>query len=447
MIERNNNKLEKLHNDLSSQRIQLELLFSTGAIITLLALPEQISKEAEHWYLTTGYASTLFIKLLVFLTSSGINTLVLGFGLNIFFRALSLCYTSLNYLFEEGLMPESWNVSSNYKEYVLKNFEQKQWITNAENYAGICFSLSILIAIRFVGLFLFSWLTILLFRISGHDVFALSDAAEATNRIECIMLTGIVILFRLPELIVFKWLRKFTWLSKIYFPVYLVLNLITLGFIGNKQNILMTRHLGIFNASALTVIFVVIGLFTTPDKLLNLKSSLDERSFFPLTYNGTYYINGKNYDDQLLNEEGVISRATINSQYIDKSYMSIFVAYFKLYDSDLSKIYVPSDTINRDSEESLRDAETDRRLAAFAKFATLSIDDSLKLPEQRWMYTKHPVTKQLGFMTFLDVEKLKNGVHRLRVNLKFDPSDKNYVSDHNYNFFDTRIQFVKVGAN
>jgi hypothetical protein len=446
-MEQNNDKFEKLQNDLSSQRIQLELLFSTGAIITLLVLPEQISNEVQHWTLTTGYASTLFVQLLGMLTSCAINTLVLGFGLNIFFRALSLCYTSLNYLFEEGLMPESWNVSSIYKEYALKNFEQKRWITNAENYAGISFSISILIAIRFLGLFIFSWFTILLFRICGLDVFALSDAVEATGIIENILLAGIVILFRVPELIIFRWLKKFTWLSKIYFPIYWLLSFITLGFIGNKQNILLTRHLGVFNASALIVAFVLIGLFTTPDKLLNFKSSLDERSFFPLTNNGTYYINGKNYDDQLLNEEGIISRATINSQYIDKSYMSVFVAYFKLYDSDLSKIYVPVDSINRNSEESLRDAETERRLAAFAKFVVLSIDDSLKLPEQRWMYTKHPVTKQLGFMTFLDVEKLKNGVHRLRVNLKFDPSDKNYVSDHNYNFFDTRIQFVKVGAN
>jgi hypothetical protein len=127
--------------------------------------------------------------------------------------------------------------------------------------------------------------------------------------------------------------------------------------------------------------------------------------------------------------------------------MSVFVAYFKLYDDDLEKIYVPVDSIDFNSAEAIRYTETEKRLAAFSQFAVLSIDDSLQLSAQRWMFMKHPVTKQLGFTTFLDVEKLKHGVHHLRINLKFDPSNKNYLNDKNYNFFDTKIQFVKVGEN
>jgi hypothetical protein len=446
-MEQNNTKLEKLYNDLSSQRIQLELLFSTGAIISLLVLPETINNEVQHWAVTTGYAGTVFIKLLGLLISGAINTLVLGFGLNIFFRALSLCYTSMDYLFDEGLMPETWKASSIYKDDVLKDFEQKRWITNAENYAGISFSLSILIAIRFIGLFIFSWLMIVLLRFFGLDIFALSDAKRAMDITESIISAGILILFRLPDLIIFKWLRRFTWLSMLYFPIYKILNIITLGFIGNKQNILITRHLGVFKATALVFIFVIIGIYTTPEHLARWKNRLDERKFSPLTYNGAYYINGKNYDDQLIDEEGTVSRATINSQYIDKSYMSVFVPYVKLYDDDLKKIYAPVDSIDFDSSESIRYTETEKRLDAFSKFAVLSIDDSLQLPPQRWLYTKHPVTNQLGFKTFLEVEKLKHGIHYLRINLKFDPSDKNYLSDKNYNFFDTKIQFIKVGEN
>jgi hypothetical protein len=446
-MEQNNTKLEKLYNDLSSQRIQLELLFSTGAIISLLVLPETINNEVQHWAVTTGYAGTVFIKLLGLLISGAINTLVLGFGLNIFFRALSLCYTSMDYLFDEGMMPETWKASSIYKDDILKDFEQKKWITNAENYAGISFSLSILIAIRFLGLFIFSWLMIILLRVLGLDIFALSDAQRATNIIEIIILTGILILFRIPDIIIFKWLRKYTWLSKIYFPIYKILNIITLGFIGNKQNILLTRHLGIFKSILLIFIFVAIGMYTTPEHLTRWKDRLDERNFFPMTYSGAYYINGKNYDDQLLDEEGIVSRATINSQYIDKSYMSVFVPYIKLYDDDLKKIYAPVDSIDFDSAESIRYTETEKRLDAFSKFAVLSIDDSLQLPPQRWLYTKHPITKQLGFNTFVEVKKLQDGIHHLRINLKYDPSDKNYLYDKNYNFFDTKIQFVKVGAN
>lgn len=422
--------------DLASQRIQLELLFSTGAVVTLINLPDWIRKAIT---ITGEKSDVLFwaiLQLSEIFVIAVVYALIIGFTLNIFFRVLTLCYLGIDYVFPKGIRTEKLKMSDYASQKLLQNTATQGIIELTERLAGFSFSFSIILVIRLLGLGIVLFLSIFMVQILGIDIFSVEYVrTHGSGNVDNLLLFSAFIVLGIFDLIVFVFLRKLNGLSKIYYPISVFLNFISLNFLIRKQIFILNSNLGRFATGALTICFLMIGIFLSNK---NSASSWDKRDFMSVGNSLKYTFTPRLYDDER-NENTPISFITIPSKYISSNQIPVFCAYRAWFDYDLEKFYVPNDNISKDSTQSIENEEF-KRLEAVGKYLLLSINDST-LQDVKWYYYKHPKTEQHGFLTHIPIKNLAEGQHQLGLTFNIQEGNK-YIDKKNVNKI--LVNFVKV---
>jgi hypothetical protein len=422
--------------DLLNQRIQLELLFSTGAVVTLINLPDWIRKQITILGEKNDILFLAILQLSEVFIISVVYALIIGFTLNIFFRVLTLCYLGIDYVFPKGIRIEKLKMSDYASQKLLQNTATQGAIELTERLAGFSFSFSIILVIRLLGLGIVLFLSIFLISISGLDIFSLEyNKSHEGGSIDYLLLFSAFVVLGIFDLIIFVFLRKFNWLSKIYYPISVFFNFISLNFLIRKQVFILNANLGRFAAGALTISFLIIGIFLSNKSNINYG---DKRDYNRISPTIKYAFNPKLYDDER-NEDTPVQFVSIPSKYISSNQIPVFCAYRAWFDYDLEKFYIPNQNIPKDSVQMLENEEF-KRLEAIGKYLVLSVNDTI-LQKVKWYYCKHPKTEQSGFLTHISIKNLAEGQHQLALNFNVQENNK-YVDKKNVNKI--MINFVKV---
>ncbi|MBK8723779.1 MAG: hypothetical protein IPL95_16445 [Saprospiraceae bacterium] len=424
-------------SELFNQRIQIELLFSTGAIVSLINLPSIIKLNFLTIAESLDIIFVAFLQLGYFFISAGINALIVGFSMNIFFRVLTLCYLGIDFIYPNGIRKERLKYSEYTEKKLIKNTTSDTLIEFSEKLAGFSFSISIILIIKFIGLALIFFSIISVFNLAGINLFDVEFSDRNTSILNFSLLFAILASLGIFDYIFLVLFRKVKFIPKIFHPFYIITNYISLNFLIRKQLHVLNSNLGRFFTGLIIVIYIAIGLITTESMSRNIGNGFDKRSFKIDDKTGKYIFFNRFYDDQR-SENEPISIVSIPSKYIKDDIVPLFCVYQAYHDIDLKDFYTPQD-VPSDSTQ-LVNIETENRLNAFGKYITVSLDDSSKL-DQKWYFQRHNLTNELGFITFISIADLPKGVHYIK--LHFQISDKNkFVGKNQLN--QLYINFVKM---
>ncbi len=435
-MEQPTNNSKGIIADLFSQRIQLELLFSTGAVVSLanasswLLIPTTLMTER------LGIGGYVFANYTFFFISAGVSALMIGFGLNILFRILTLCYLGIDYVFPQGVKKEKLGYNDYITPKINNSEDSNKWINRCERLSGFSFSISIVLVLKLVGLGILFYFMILLIKLTGFDPYTLENNKKYPNLVENSLIFSVFVILGFLDYIFLVLLRRFQWISKIYYPIYFLFNILTLSFLYKHQKIILNTNLGRFTSSFILFIYLFIGIFTSYNNGKRLVNSSDQRKFTDVSIGNKYGFSKSGYEDSR-DENEPVRRLIIPSAMVEENFIPLFCNYAAVYDIDIEEIY-QTQAISEDST-ALLDLETEKRLAAINQFFQVSIDDSL-CTNQKWFFHRYPKTDQKGFLTYLSIGHLKNGLHRINVKLKISEKDQ-YIDSKSDN--SAYLNFVK----
>ena len=435
-MEQDTNSSKGIIADLFNQRIQLELLFSTGAVVSLsnasswLVIPTKLITERLS---VGGY---VFAEFTFFFISAGVSALMIGFGLNILFRILTLCYLGIDYVFPKGVKEEKLGYNDYITPKINNHEDSSNWINRCERLSGFSFSISIVLVLKLVGLGILFSIMILLIKLIGIDPFTLENSKKYPHLLDYSLIFSVFVILGVWDYIFLVLLRRFQWVSKIYYPIYFLFNILTLSFLYKHQKLILNTNLGRFASGSILFIYLLIGVFTSYNNGKRLVSLSDQRKFTDVSISNKYGFSKNGYEDSR-DEIEPVKGIIIPSATAEGNFIPLFCSYGAIYDVDIEEIY-QTQTISEDSV-ALLDIETEKRLAAINQFFQVSIDDSL-CTNQKWFFHRYPKTDQKGFLTYLSIGHLKNGLHQICVRFKISEKDKYIDSKRNHSGY---INFVK----
>ena len=213
--------------------------------------------------------------------------------------------------------------------------------------------------------------------------------------------------------------KRYTWLSKIYYPIYWFFGWITLARVYRAiYYSIITRY-----PKSRIRVFLIIYLGVL---MLSPFHKFDQYIFYP----DNFYLEEENfsyYYDDLRNDRW-IRYATIPSQVITNDYMPVFVRYVVDHNEDINKgcpDFSPSKKekiisgigfnggINF-SDPSVMEKEPDKLLDCLADHYNIYLNDSLLLDLDYWFY-KHPNKGEIGLLTTLDLSTSSKGKNILKI--------------------------------
>ncbi|WP_179005662.1 hypothetical protein [Winogradskyella forsetii] len=431
----NNPAFKKLLKKLQEESWQLELLISGFAIFGLfsaydplkVAIIEATNDGIIHQAII---AQVAWFSCIILLFNLLLHVLLRGLWIG----ALGLRYVSGDIDYEE------LNYSLKFTTYLKKKVGSfDRYIGRLENYCSIIFAVSFLLIFYVLAL----TFTILVMVLTIEYIVTNENLPEWIRNFLGIPLIIFVVLGLLLTFIDFVsqgWLKKKQWLSKIYFPFYLVFSTITLSFLYRPivYNFLDNKF-GKRLSLILFPIFILVIIMTSLNH--NFSNYFNERN------SSTNYIaSDNNYEDLVLtNEELFIDDAAIQSKIISGTYVKVYVKFSESIEdnifefneglkpekdirgitSDIKIGFNHASNNSGNSRKRLDSLRTDY-LRTFNKVYSVEID-TLKFVSD-FVVNKNA----LGFETYLPTEALSSGKHVLSVKYKTikekDTLEKNIIS-------------------
>ena len=307
------NKFKELLDKLQQESWQLELLISGFAIFGLItAIPHirtaMIVAENDR-------ELHIFIPILIAFTACSI--LIFNLLIHVILRGLWIGALGLRYV-SGDIDFEKLNYQNKFTNHLKKKIVSfDKYVATLENYCSVLFEISLLHIYYVISI------ALILTCIVGIASLIISndDLPETLRTIIGIflmifMLIGTLLVF--IDFLTQGYLKKKKWLSKIYFPFYWVFSFLTLTFlyrplVYNFLDNKFTRRLSFFLVPSYIAISVLISF-------KNHKTNYLEST----KYVSNTYLDTRNYENLLVNDDDFERIATIQSKVIREPYIKLF---------------------------------------------------------------------------------------------------------------------------
>ncbi|KGL64161.1 hypothetical protein [Polaribacter sp. Hel1_85] len=423
------NKFKELLDKLQQESWQLELLISGFAIFGLITSIPHIRTAmiiAENDRQIYSFVALLiaFIACSVLIFNLLVHVILRGLWIG----SLGLRYVSGDIDFEKL---NYQNKFTNYLRKKIVSFDK--YVATLENYCSVLFAISFLLIFYVISI------SIISLCIVGIATLILSNdnLPEVLRTIIGVFLLFFILIGALLVFIDFLtqgYLKKKKWLSKIYFPFYWVFSFLTLTFlyrplVYNFLDNKFTRRLSLFLVPSYIAISILISFKHNKTNYLESAKHVTNT-----------YIDAKNYEDLLINDDDFPRIATIQSKVITEPYIKLFRVFTESVEDRLYS-YHPSlkpkedkrgfktDIVMFNSTESMqkRDSLTKKYLEVFNNTHQVYID-TLKLNSD-FLIAKNK-KEQFGFETYINLKNISDGKHILKLKrLKKRKKDTLKVTD------------------
>ncbi len=418
---------KKLLDSLQQQSWELELIISGFAIFGLFTAYEPLQIGAEN--AQNDRQIYQFVLLLVAYIACSI--LLFNLLLHVILRGLWIGALGLRYV-SGDIEFDKLKYSDTFKNYLKKKIVSfDRYIANLENYCSVLFAISFLLIFHVLAitLIILSIALVLNFIIDNEN---LPDWISDWIGIPLVLFLVFGMLFTFIDFITQGWLKRFKWMSKIYFPFYWVFSFLTLSFLYRPlvYNFLDNRF-GKRIILLLTPIYIVILIFSG----LYYRNSnyLDkERN------SSTIFANKENYMDMMTKDADYPGEAVIPSKVITTKFLQVFMPYSenieeRIFDFDESlkpeedRRGLASENFNFNTNWSdkitssrQKDSIRKRYLETFNASYFFKID-SVEMDSDFIITTD--TEERLGFETYLSLTDISEGKHQLRVMRKRKEKD------------------------
>ncbi len=356
---------------LQHQAWEIELLISSGAIFSLIQLTNSI-----HYIFTGNFI--LFSSFLPTVWAISLRAITAGFILNLILRALWAATAMLNRLYPSGIDISQLHLNEPYLSY-SKKFNAVALAIKLDRNATLVFIWSIVFPALLFGLLIPP--TII------FAFFGFGDGANLLIQLTLALLLVSFLLFMYLDLFTTGWLRRGGIIPKLYLPVYIFWNTITLGFIWRP--VVQTIFTNFKNKWKVFVVLFIgyILLVTTADPHLSFYQIIAAKNNLAETKTIHSF-----YGDQLSQDEWT-ETPYIQSQQIKEDYLRIFIPF--------KEEYTRFQSINQ-----------------FSDLLSVSVNDST-CSNIRWIEFI-PGNGQQGVITYLPIKSIKSGLQKIDIHIGGD---------------------------
>jgi hypothetical protein len=313
-----------------------------------------------------------------------IKTLTLGFIFHLFLRAIWLSFICINYVFPRGIQFDKLKLKKPYKIISSDNTDLYEQIIKVDKASGLIIFFSILSTIVFIGFAIMVALCV------GFErgVFWLTESDWTYYLISSLPYVAATYYL---DFLFFGILRKIPFLTYLTFPVFKLLDWISLRFVFERSLRILNTNISKTRLVLGTVIFFITSILLTASSVQrNMKwpNIFDQRKYrwalAPGNASWTYFYGY--YRDQA--DWGVIQ-----SDIIKENYLRVYRKYRIHDDFEIEKL---------DSGDQY-----------LSNIGEVGIDDSV-LTDIEWFSAWQKENENMGIVANIPIHNLKNGRHTLQ---------------------------------
>jgi len=381
MSSKNENRIPQWLKELQENSWEVELLISGGAIFALIQ-GDGALLEFHKSLGTTNFFPGMNVFFLI--SMIGIKTLTIGFIFHLVLRAIWLSFICINYVFPKGVQFDKLKLKKPYKVTSSDNADLYEQIIKVDKASGLIIFFSILSTIVFIGFTLLVAIAVCF----EKGLYWLTQADWTYYLIESLPCITAIYYF---DFLFFGILRRIPFLTYLTFPVFKLLDWISLRFVFEKSLRILNTNMSKTSMVLGTVIFFITSMLLTASSVqrnMGWPNVYDQRKYrealAPDNDRRAYYYAW--YRDQY--EWGVIQ-----SDIIKENYLRVYIKYDVHKDTEIEKL---------DSADQY-----------LSNIGEVGIDDSV-LTDIEWFSAWQKENENMGIVANIPIHNLKNGRHTLQ---------------------------------
>jgi len=400
-----------------NQSWQIEIVIVGGAILFLTQIPNLLMELLATGVEGQGRTLSAEYILVVFGGLVFSRALLISFVLNLLLRAIWLGYLAIKFSFPAGIDFNKLNYSAHFQDKISSETATLDKVIFLERLCSLTYAIGIMMTLMAIGLFGF-----LIILSSFFHYFIPSLYSQSFFFI--FLLISFLFVLGSFDFLFFGLLKRFGRLNRIYYFFHRIFSILTLNFLYRREWLTLSSRVSRWGVPLMFVIYFFLAFFIAQEEL-NRKFGMGRLiNFGDLTESRNYSnfqktnqrIQPHNYLD-MLDAGDRISQAAIQSSRIKGKYLELFVLYRKKYDLMLDSLFKQeafiSELENLSWNEVQQNDENFNR--AMKEMFRVYVNEDRK-EELNWYFHKLPLTQQEGFMSYIPLDSLPAGEHKLAIN-------------------------------
>ncbi|WP_299677399.1 hypothetical protein [uncultured Dokdonia sp.] len=403
------------------QSWQIEMLIAGGILYGLFTSDKILQAFFVDNYAITDLTTNKIILLFGSFTITKI--LLIGFAANLFLRAVWLGYLGISFWFPDDINYDRLIGTKNYKETLKTKPTASERLLTLEKWCNLSFSFAVLLG--FLSISLFITVSVIIWTLSlFSDDYSFIDTPTFIY-----ILSFVLILIQigvLDNFLLRKKNDKYLFVTKIKKIIIRFFSIITLSYFIQREFLVLRTNtnkwlLSSFIIGYLSIAIIAaassIGSFYNSDGAFNFSLFDDREMYHVVAAPKTAY---DNYTSNLSSGDKILWGA-IQSELITDDYLKLFVVSWNDFDNYLKDRYAHYDVKQKypslpttkavDSFELVNAANWQKSMRDLFKVKI----DTVTIPDLEWARYKHPITKEEGYITYIDISGLPNQKHDLEL--------------------------------
>lgn len=392
--------------ELQQRSWEPEILLSGIVLYGMFKVPELLDDFLAFFKLNI-FGNSQDIDNLVALFKMGIYWLISGLILHLICRGIWIGMVGLSYTFPNGIRHDKLNYKGKFGDKVSQTPSYELIVIRLEKISSSLFSISFMLFMSLIGGYLFFLVLI----IAPFTIIYISfDVSFSGSFFDAFQVYVMVVLgfaiVALIDFITLGYLRRFSWFAKVYWPLHRFVSFLTLsrfyrpiyyGVVTNFNKWVFFIFLLVFTVVSISGAGSITDTTYAGDPYSRLELWENTRGY--MAYSGYY-------DDQ--NQDLPSIRASIPSDIVTGDVLRLFV---------VANITVEDDMMENMSLDSLMESHPDTSSIALKLMVVKSyfnvLIDGERVEVNTWLTHYKIQTKQRGYLGYIDISRLKEGLHWL----------------------------------
>ena len=405
------------------QSWQIEILIATGLIFFLTRIPKYLGNVFTEYAQATEYGAESVILVIGAVYFS--RVLLIGFSINLLLRSLWLAYLGVNFVYPNDINYDRLKYSDYFREKTEKRADSVKRILLLEHYSSLSYSMTVILTVMAIGIFsllsiFYSILRIIAYRLYDSQEFGIF-----------VMVLFLFFSLGILDFLFFRLLKKYPRFSKWYYPIHRFYDFASLSFLFKREWLVLISNGRRWAIYTIFIFFFAVAFFLAADDVDTYIGDFDEftlnlyesREFLDIpTFN---VIKNSRYNN-LLTPEQKIESWCLSSDVITQKSAWAFIVYNKSMDYTLEEIMKEYEFQKGNFQTREEIFANDKKFSAsISKYLKIKID-SLEILDNEWFYHRHPQTNEVGFKTYISLDSIPKGYHKMHLDILRINQDSSY---------------------
>ncbi|GGG12730.1 hypothetical protein GCM10011344_11800 [Dokdonia pacifica] len=403
------------------QSWQIEMLIAGGILYGLFTSDKILQAFFVDNYAITDLTTNKIILLFGSFTITKI--LLIGFAANLFLRAVWLGYLGISFWFPNDINYDRLIGTDYYKETLKTKPTASERLLILEKWCNLSFSFAVLLGFLSISLFItvsaIIW-TLGLFS-TGYTI------ADTPTFIYILVFVLIFIQVGvLDKFLLRKKKDRFQFITKLKRGIVRFFSMITLSYFIQREFLVLRTNTNKWLLSSFIIVYLSIAILAAASSIGSFYNSdaafdfsfFDDREMYdvastPRTLYNSYMNN--------LSDGNKIFWGAIQSDIISDDYLQLFVVSWNDFDYYLEDRYAHYDVKQKypslptaKARDSFKLVNTINWQKSMRDLLKVKIDTTT-IPNLDWARYRHPITKEEGYITYINISNISHEKHDLEL--------------------------------